>query len=120
MKAKTNDKKHTIASKELNLDGFKTLEIEGTEYITTLNWKFENRKPWSRPDPKLIYSFIPGSIINIFVKEGQEVDFGEPLVILEAMKMRNIVRMPMAGIIKSINVKEGEKVSKGHLIISIE
>lgn len=119
MKDSTKDKKQFITNPELNQNGFKTLEIEGTKYITTLNWKFENRKKWSRPDPKLIFSFIPGSIINIFVKEGQEVEFGEPLVILEAMKMRNIVRMPVAGIIKSINVKEGEKIAKGHLIISI-
>ena len=98
----------------------KTLIIGETEYYTTLTRKFEERKVWKAPDPKLVFSFIPGTILSVFVKEGQELNEGDPLVILEAMKMRNEVNMPMKGKIKQVNVSEGERIPKGHLIISIK
>ncbi len=98
----------------------KTLVIESTEYITTLTKKFENRKVWKAHDPKIVSSVIPGTILRVFVKVGEELKEGDPLVILEAMKMRNEVNMPIDGKIKTVNVREGEKVPKGHLIVDIE
>ena len=98
----------------------KTLLIGETEYFTTLTKKFENRKMWKAPNHKLVMSVIPGTILNVFVKKGDVLKKGDPLVILEAMKMRNEVDMPRDGKIKSVNVSEGEKVPKGHLIVEIE
>jgi biotin carboxyl carrier protein len=118
MANKTNTKKNIKTPCEEKID-CKTLVIEETEYITTLTKKFENRKIWKAPDPKIVMSVIPGTILNVFVKEGDKLKEGDPLVILEAMKMRNEVNMPMDGIIKTVNVKEGEKVPKGHLIVDI-
>lgn len=111
-------KKKVIGPCEEKLD-CKTLTIEGTEYFTQLNTKFENRKIWQKPDPKLIKSYIPGTILEIFIKEGDVVKAGEPLVILEAMKMRNVVVMPLSGMIKAINVAVGDKIPKGLVIIEI-
>ncbi len=98
----------------------KSLVIEGTKYRTILTSKFENRKSWEAPDPKNILSYLPGTIMNVFVKQGQKVKKGEPLVILEAMKMRNKVNMPVSGIIKSLNVKTGDTIPKGFVIIEIK
>ena len=94
--------------------------IEGTKYRTILTGKFENRKSWEAPDPKKILSYLPGTIMNVFVKQGQKVKKGDPLVILEAMKMRNKVNMPVSGTIKSLNVKTGDTIPKGFVIIEIK
>jgi biotin carboxyl carrier protein len=63
---------------------------------------------------------MPGLILEINVKEGQEVKEGDPLLILEAMKMENVITSPRDGVIKSIDVKKGETVDKNSLLIEFE
>ena len=99
---------------------FKTLNIEGTKYKTILTKKFTAREKWEEPDLSLIYSYIPGTIIKLYVKEGQKVKAGQRLLVLEAMKMRNLIHVPLDGIIKKINVEEGEKIPKGHIMVELE
>ncbi len=99
---------------------FKSLEIEETVYKTLYTKKFENRKAYKPADPKMIMSYIPGTILQIFVKEGKQLQAGEPILILEAMKMRNIVTIPVSGKLKKIFVKEGETIPKNFLIAEIE
>ena len=98
----------------------KSLVIEGTKYMTRLNAKFENRKKWEPHDPRKITSAIPGTIVKIFVKEGQKVKPGDQMLILEAMKMKNIIIFHRDGKVKSIKVSEGEKVPKDHLMVEME
>ena len=64
-------------------------------------------------------SFIPGTIVDVFVKEGQEVAEGESLMILEAMKMKNQITMPFDGTVKKIHVKKGEKIPNKYLMLEI-
>lgn len=97
-----------------------TLIIGGTTYKTQLTSKYLNRKNWERPNEKLVNAFIPGTILKVFVKEGQKVKEGSKLLILEAMKMKNVVTAPVTGTIKSIEIKEGEMVPKNKLLIEIE
>ncbi|SRR5690554_520335 len=63
---------------------------------------------------------MPGLILSLKVEEGQEVEEGQSLLILEAMKMENNFSSPRAGIIKSIAVKEGQAVDKGQILIEFE
>tara|TARA_R110002126_G_scaffold41371_9_gene120392 strand:- start:298 stop:786 length:489 start_codon:yes stop_codon:yes gene_type:complete len=60
---------------------------------------------------------MPGLILEINVKVGQEVKEDEPLLILEAMKMENIITSPRDGIIKSISVNKTDAVEKNQLLI---
>jgi len=99
---------------------FKTLSIWDREYKTNFTKKFEKRKPYIAVDPLKVYSFLPGTIQKIIVKEGQQVKKGEPMLILESMKMMNIVCVPIDGKVKSINVKVGDNIPKNHLIIEFE
>jgi biotin carboxyl carrier protein len=99
---------------------YKNLVIQGTVYKTTLTWKFENRLKWVTPNPNHIYSFIPGSIIDIFVKPREKVKEGETLLLLEAMKMQNQVRMPFDGEIVKIHVKKDEIIPKKFLMMEIK
>ena len=99
---------------------YKNLIIQGAVYKTTYTKKFENRLNYETPNENLIYSFIPGTIVDIFVKPGQKVQEGETLLLLEAMKMENQVRMPFDGKIKKVHVKKDEIVPKRHLMIEIQ
>lgn len=99
---------------------FKSLVIEGAVYKTNYTWKFENRVKWEAPNPNLIYSFIPGTIIDIFVKPKQKVKEGETLLLLEAMKMQNQVRMPFDGEIVKIYVSKNEIIPKKFLMLEIK
>ncbi len=98
---------------------YKTLIIDSTNYKTTLNKKYDKRESWSKPEKNKITSIIPGTVLKIYVKEGQCVKKGDDLLMLEAMKMHNLIRSPLEGIIKSIKLKEGEKIAKGRLIMEI-
>lgn len=99
---------------------YKSLIIEETKYKTYLSKKFENRIPWEKPDVRKLMSFIPGTIIKINVKDGQTVKKGQVLFILEAMKMKNKVASPIAGKVKCVNVKNGEKIPNNYLILELE
>lgn len=63
---------------------------------------------------------MPGLILEINVTVGQEVQEGDNLLILEAMKMENSFDSPRSGIIKSIAVVKGQAVDKGQLLIEFE
>lgn len=97
----------------------KYLVIGGTRYRTLLNKKFQNRKKWEYPDLTKLNSYIPGTIIDVFVKEGDKVEAGDPLVILEAMKMRNVITSDATGTVAKVNVEKGEKIPKGYMIVKM-
>lgn len=94
--------------------------VEFRKYTTELNQKFLDRKPWVPKDESKICSFIPGTVTNIYVKEGQRVEEGQPLMILEAMKMKNTIFAHSAGVILKINVTEGERVPKSKVIFEMD
>lgn len=96
------------------------LNIDGSLYSTRISSEFQKRQPYKAPDPGLIISFIPGSVLDIVVKEGQMVKNGDDLIILDAMKMKNQLKCKMDGRVKKINVKKGDIVSKGTLLLEME
>lgn len=63
---------------------------------------------------------MPGLIHSVLAKEGQDVQAGEGLLILEAMKMENKLTAQRNGIIKKIHVQKGHTVEKGKLLIEFE
>lgn len=64
-------------------------------------------------------STMPGQVAKILVAVGQQVNAGEPLLILEAMKMEQTMRATMDGIIEAIHVKAGDVVGPGARLITL-
>ncbi len=93
--------------------------IGGMFYKTFPTEKFKKRKRYEEDNPKLIKAFIPGTIVELFVKPGSTVKTGQELMILEAMKMRNVIAAPYDGKIKYIWVKINDLVAKNQLMIEI-
>ncbi|MGC9344513.1 MAG: biotin/lipoyl-containing protein [Bacteroidales bacterium] len=63
---------------------------------------------------------MPGKILDIMVEENSEIKEGEPIVILEAMKMQNEIVSNVNGKIKKINIKQNDSVIKDEIMIEIE
>lgn len=63
---------------------------------------------------------IPGNVFKILVKEGDKVEAGQPIAILEAMKMETNVISPISGTVYKIHVKESQRVAAGELIAELE
>ncbi|WP_248723178.1 acetyl-CoA carboxylase biotin carboxyl carrier protein subunit [Seonamhaeicola sp. ML3] len=63
---------------------------------------------------------MPGLILEINVKAGQTIEENDNILILEAMKMENVITSPRDGIVKSVHVKKGDAVDKNHLLIEFE
>lgn len=98
---------------------YETLVIDNVKYKTTLTNKYINRKPYAEKVPGNMTAFIPGTITEVFVKQGQKVEEGDPLVVLQAMKMLNEIRAPFAGEVKQLLVESGQHVTKNQLLVEI-
>ena len=60
---------------------------------------------------------MPGLVIKSMVSEGDEVKKGDPLIVLEAMKMENVLKAPADVVVDKINVSAGDAVEKGAVLI---
>ena len=63
---------------------------------------------------------MPGLIREVLVVPGQSVEAGDPVVILEAMKMENTIRSPGAGVVAKVPVDQGKAVEKGQVLVTFE
>ena len=99
---------------------FQDLNIDNTIYKTRLSTKFKNRKHYEPANPQLITSFIPGTVVDILVSEGQQIIKGNELMILDAMKMKINIKSNIDGTIKKIMVEKGAKIPKGIVLFEVE
>ncbi|MBI2985873.1 MAG: biotin/lipoyl-binding protein [Deltaproteobacteria bacterium] len=63
---------------------------------------------------------MPGKVIAVLVGEGERVEKGQGLVIVEAMKMENEVRSPVAGEVREVRVKPGDALEAGAVLAVVE
>jgi pyruvate carboxylase subunit B len=76
-----------------------------------------------RPKPTSedhIYTSMPGNIVEVLVKEGDQVEVGQPILVTEAMKMETEIQSPVSGIVKEIYVQNGDAVSPDETLVEID
>ncbi len=105
---------------EVNKPKYEIFVVNTAQYYTLHTKKYGLRKKWQPIDPNEVRSFIPGTILEVYVKAGQEVPAGDNLIKYEAMKMQTILEMPFTGIVKEVLVAAGDKVRKDQLMILLE
>ncbi len=71
-------------------------------------------------DEGAVVTSMPGNVKRVLVKEGDEVEAGQPVVVLEAMKMENELEAPKGGTVKKVNVRENSPVEANTVLIEIE
>jgi biotin carboxyl carrier protein len=62
---------------------------------------------------------MPGLIISLSVREGQEVKKGDQLIVLESMKMQNELKSPTDGIIRSLRINAGDNVEQNQVLLTV-
>ena len=63
---------------------------------------------------------MPGKVVRLLVKEGDHVEAGQGLLVVEAMKMQNEIRSPKSGAVERILAKEGQPVNSGEILAWID
>jgi biotin carboxyl carrier protein len=81
--------------------------------------ELERSKAGSRKNDGKIRPPMPGKIVEVKVKEGQEVAEGDVLIVLEAMKMQNDLKSPIAGKVHRIHVQDGANVEATAVLLEI-
>ena len=143
IKLDINGKEYTVKIKEFGSKEA-TLEVNGKEYIVGLKDLGKelnlgsvkeviatSESTASTPAPVQtsapstggsgeVLSPLPGLILNVMAKVGDTVKNGQNIMIMEAMKMENDVQATKDGVIKTINVKNGDNVSEGDVLATIE
>lgn len=63
---------------------------------------------------------MPGMVVDVRVISGQQLKKGDPVIVLEAMKMENILKASADAIVKNISVKKGSKVEKNEVLVTLQ
>jgi len=61
---------------------------------------------------------MPGSIVSVAVQAGDQVEIGQDVCVLEAMKMNNRIRAPRAGTVAQVHIGPGQQVQHGDLLVT--
>jgi biotin carboxyl carrier protein len=108
------------------LDGDLAVRVRGR--VVRLNMLDERRKKMKEAQSgrlehggaAMVSSPMPGKVIKLLVGAGEEVAEGQGVVVVEAMKMENELKSPIAGSVKSIEANEGDAVESGAPLVLIE
>jgi biotin carboxyl carrier protein len=105
-----------------------TATVDGVVYPFEAMWHAERKTEKTRKTATFsaagqtgaITAIMPGLIIKVLKKEGDRIEAGEVVLILEAMKMQNELRANRSGVIKKLNVREGDSVEMRQILAIIE
>lgn len=114
--------------KTVKLPSGTSAEVDGIAYAIEATGLEEPRTTKSRKaasagaaeEAGAVTAIMPGLIIKILKNEGEHVEAGETVMILEAMKMQNDLTAKAAGVIRQMNVKQGENVEMRQVLCIIE
>lgn len=118
-----NNRSYNAELVELHEDNSITIKVNGVEYVVAIEDKYDallkqlgldNLATSKVADLK---APMPGLVLDILVKEGDDIVKGDNLVVLEAMKMENILKASADGSVAKIIAKKGDKLEKGSVII---
>jgi biotin carboxyl carrier protein len=120
-----NNKAKLVSVKEVNHELKRyQIQIDGRTYLVHISDAVDqqilkmNLKSKKSNKLKELRAPMPGLVRQVNVQEGDEVDSGDFLFILEAMKMENVLKSPVNGIVSDLFVKPGESVEKNQILLS--
>jgi biotin carboxyl carrier protein len=104
--------------------------VSGQEIVVNgcrLAFEIEDPRAWTRAGNSAaahgrvsIVAPMPGKVVRVLAAEGDRVDAGQGIVVVEAMKMQNEMKSPRAGVVVSVAVRENDSVNSGALLAAIE
>jgi biotin carboxyl carrier protein len=122
-----NNKSYNVEVVQLNRESKElTIKVNGTSYQVQLKDRFDDllkslgMEGSGQKKLKDLRAPMPGLVLDIMVQEGQTVDKDTPLVILEAMKMENVIKSPASGVVKKVSASKGLAVEKNAVLIEFQ
>ena len=104
-----------VRSLQFEVNGFyREIQITDKHYEV----KADNRVKTDKKNPRHLGASLPGRICDIVIKEGDRVEKGQTLMVIEAMKMETMVRSHISGYVDKIYVKDGDEVAQDELLVS--
>jgi biotin carboxyl carrier protein len=97
-----------------------TIAVRGESFEFDLGAQPASRRPGASKGNPETRSPMPGKVLQVTAELGKEVAAGDPLLILEAMKMENVLSAEVAGTVKEVHVRAGEMVEPGKLLVVIQ
>lgn len=100
------------------------VRVNGNKYTVQLKDKYDElleklgMNSTATAKVKEIKAPMPGLVIEVRVKEGDNIKQGDGLLVLQAMKMENVIKSPTAGDIKKVHIKKGDAIEKNQVMIS--
>ncbi|MDP4913242.1 MAG: acetyl-CoA carboxylase biotin carboxyl carrier protein subunit [Saprospiraceae bacterium] len=120
-----NNKSKLVSVKEVNHEQKRYhIQIDGRAYQVQISDAVDqqilkmNLKSKKSNQLKELRAPMPGLVRQVNVNVGDQVDSGDSLFILEAMKMENVLKSPVNGIVSELFVKPGESVEKNQILLS--
>lgn len=105
---------------QVEQDGSVAVTINGRRYVTNVSEGGDvNAAPAPAGSGEAIPAPLAGNIFKVLVQPGQQVEEGQTIMILEAMKMETEVSAPRAGTVQSVTVKEGDSVAVGDALLTL-
>jgi biotin carboxyl carrier protein len=95
------------------------LSIDLTDYETEVP-RDRLKQFTGMPEKRDVRAFIPGTIVDVRVREGEKVSPGQILLLLDAMKMHNEVCSEIVGRVRQVLVVKGDRVEKNQLLVGLE
>ncbi|RZL66754.1 MAG: acetyl-CoA carboxylase biotin carboxyl carrier protein subunit [Pedobacter sp.] len=120
-----NNKSYNVEVVELNtLEKLAVVKVNGNVYSLSIKDQFDQLLQQLGMDNLAASKILqvkapmPGLVLSVLIKEGDTVKKGDNLLVLEAMKMENMIKSPTDGIVKKVEIKQSDKVEKNQLLIS--
>jgi len=118
-KVTVNGKTYEVEVEEIKAEEEKELSKK-EEIVEVKEVPKQEEKVSTGKGSKVVSAPMPGTILDVKVKEGDRVKRGDVLLILEAMKMENEIMAPEDGIVASVNVSKGASVNTGDVLVTME
>ena len=96
------------------------IDVDSSSGHTALRKRPRFTDPATQTQPGSLLAPMPGSVISVLAEAGSNVTEGQPLLVLEAMKMQHTVTAPTDGVLAQINVKPGTQVAAGEVLAVVE
>jgi len=103
----------------VKLESDSKASVNGKSYDISVKAGIEQKTSTSGGSGEEVKAGLPGNVLRINVSEGDSVNEGDALLVLEAMKMEIEVKAPSAGMVESIMVSQGDKVANGQTLVTL-
>lgn len=87
--------------------------------IIELSAEGQRRKKSNTASPDMIVAPMPGKVTKVFVKEGDKVNIGQALLVMEAMKMEYTLKSDLETIVESVSAKINDQVQVGSILVKL-